>query len=422
MPNLATLMERSLPKAALAFLKEAGWLAHSLPGGRVRGAFLVGGPVRDLLIQQRVSDLDIMVAGDVLELARGLAERLHGEVLHPSEFGTVKVRTPDITVDLAMARRETYPSPGALPHVEPGEPQDDLARRDYTINAMAVDLAENRFGTLADPFGGMRDITMKRLRVLHERSFADDPTRILRGLRYEARFGFQFEARTAEYLARDMQFLDRVSGARIRAELERIFAEAGSAEILAKAEERGILAAIDPALRYSKRIIEAIRDAPAGAGEDSLFWVALFAAGLTEAEATALVRRLEPPKKWIELLNEGPRYRQFSRLLENPNLRPSEVAEILAPFSVETLKAQMALAPATLQRQWLKQHLGVLRHVAPECNGNDLMAAGVPQGPLVGELLEELRRARLDGAVGNKAEELALVRRRLPIMLTRKDG
>ncbi|MBI4306717.1 MAG: CCA tRNA nucleotidyltransferase [Chloroflexi bacterium] len=418
MPSLAALMERSLPRPALAFLKEAGWLAHSLPGGRVRGAYLVGGPVRDLLLQQRVADLDIMVAGDVLELARSLAERLHGEVLHPSEFGTVKVRTEDIAVDLAMARRETYPSPGALPQVESGEPQDDLARRDFTINAMAIDLAEKRFGTLADPYGGMRDITMKRLRVLHERSFADDPTRILRGLRYEARFGFQFETRTADYLARDMHYLDRVSGARVRAELEKIFAEKKCAEILSSAEDRGVLAAIDPGLRVSRRITDAI--AQASSQDDGLFRVAMISAGLTEEEAAAVTRRLEPPKQWVELLNQGPRYRQYSRLLENPAVRPSEVADILAPFAAETLKAQLALAPATFQRQWLKQYLEVLRDVTPECDGNDLLAAGVPQGPLIGELLDELKRARLDGAVASKADELALVRRRLPIMLARR--
>ena len=321
-----------------------------------------------------------------------------------------------------------------MPVVEPGDAREDLGRRDFTINAMAIDLWPGRIGALIDLFGGMRDITMKRLRSLHDKSFQDDPTRILRGLRYEARLGFQFEARTAEHLKRDVQYLGHVSGPRIRAELERILAEPSRAVALANAEERGVLAAIHPALRVPKRVTDAMTQepppppAPPGKGgrraypHDVLNHVSLIGAGLTDEESHAVVTRLDPPKEWTEVLLAGPRLRQMLRLLEGPDLRPSEVVDILSSFPVDAIRAQLDLAPATLQRERLSAYLERLNAIRPECTGDDLIAAGVPQGPLVGELLDDLKRARLDGLVKSKDEELAFVRRRLPILQARVAG
>jgi tRNA nucleotidyltransferase (CCA-adding enzyme) len=416
MPNLAALMERALDRALFEFIKDASMQAATLTDAKVQGLYLVGGQVRDLLLERPVLDIDLMIAGDVRAFARAMAARLGGEVHAATVFGTVKLKSPTINADVAMARREYYPSPGALPVVEPGDPREDLSRRDFTVNAMAVDLWPGRFGTLIDLFGGMRDITMKRLRFLHEKSFQDDPTRILRGLRYEARFGFQFEARTAERLAHDAQYLEHVTGARVRAELEKILREPSRAIALANAEERGVLAAVHPALRVPKRITDAMAQS---GGTSVLFYVALIGAGLTEEESGAVVARLEPPREWNELLFAGPKLRQLVRLLESPDLKPSEIVDILSPYPMDAVRAQLALAPATLQRDRMSAYVERLSQVQPESNGDDLLAAGVPQGPLVGALLEELRRARLDGALKTKDEELAFAKRRLPILQAR---
>jgi tRNA nucleotidyltransferase (CCA-adding enzyme) len=467
MPNLAALMERALPRRFFEFIKDAGAQASAMGESKVQGLYLVGGQVRDLLLQRAVYDLDFMVAGDAREFAQVMAERVRGEARAATVFGTVKLKSETISADIAMARRERYPTPGALPVVEPGDAREDLTRRDFTINAMAIDVWPSRFGTLHDLFGGMRDITMKRLRFLHEKSFQDDPTRILRGLRYEARFGFQFEARTAEHATADAPYLEHVSGPRIRAELDRILSEPTRAAAVANAEERGVLAAIHPALRVAKRVSDAMgQAAPGDDGEASgdrattggeattgggattggrattggeaatpesratplerratpsqvVYYVALIGAGLTEEESRAVVARLEPPRAWNEVLLAGPRLRQLLRLLENPDLKRSEVVDVLAPFPLDAIRAQYALAPATLQRDRLQAYLETLSSVRPECSGDDLIAAGVPRGPLVGELLDELKRARLDSLVKNRDEEIGFVKRRLPILQAR---
>jgi tRNA nucleotidyltransferase (CCA-adding enzyme) len=429
MPNLAALMERALPRPFFEFIKDAGAQASTMGESKVQGLYLVGGQVRDLLLQRTVYDLDFMVAGDAREFAEVMAARVGGEARAATEFGTVKLKSDTISADIAMARRERYPSPGALPVVEPGDAREDLTRRDFTINSMAIDVWPNRFGTLHDLFGGMRDISMKRLRFLHEKSFQDDPTRILRGLRYQARFGFQFEARTAERATADATFLEHVSGPRVRAELDRILAEPTRAAAIASAEERGVLAAIHPALRVAKRVSEAMGQAPPAAGgpmvnsratpSQIVYYVALIGAGLTEEESRAVVSRLEPPRTWNEVLLAGPRLRQLLRLLENPDLKPSEVVDILTPFPLDAIRAQHALVPATLQRERLQAYLETLNSVRPDLSGDDLIAAGVPRGPLIGELLDELKRARLDSLVKTRDEELAFVRRRLPILQAR---
>lgn len=434
MANLGSLIEKTLPGHVVGLLREAGRLAEegrfgdarsassgfSTPGTGASRAYLVGGPVRDLLLGAELSDIDITVTGDGEAFGRALAERVGGAIAARSEFGTVVLRVGDPAVDIATARRESYAGPGALPDVEPGTLEEDLARRDFTVNAMAVDITPAGWGELIDNHGGQRDLTMRRLRVLHDRSFVDDPTRILRVLRYEARLRFKLDPHTLEYVQRDAHYLDYVSAPRILAELEKILNEPLRHAILTAAEERGVIAAIAPSLRISGRAIQAMRQTQeAGEERDTLFHVALIGASLTEEEAAAVVERLEPPSEWARVLRAGPQFRAMAPVLVRPDLKLSEIYDLLRPFPLPALDAQVALAPATAQRDRLNAYLSDLRFVKPECRGDDLLEAGVPQGPLVGKLLAELLTARLDRTVQSQEEELALVRRRLPVLLGR---
>ena len=411
-------MEKALPSDVVVLLRTAGHLAEGDKLGAAEGVYLVGGPVRDLLLGVESEDIDITVIGDGEAFGQALAKELGGTVAARSQFGTVVLRVGDPLVDVATARRESYSSPGALPDVEPDGLEADLARRDFTINSMAVDITPSGWGELIDSHGGQRDLTMRRIRVLHEKSFVDDPTRILRALRYERRLGFGIDPTTLSYMERDAQYLDYVTGTRIFAELSKILAEDGRAETLRTAEERGILAAIHPAFRISARALQAMGESEkAGEERDALFYVALIAASLVESEAEAVIDRLEPPSEWASVLRAGPQLRPVVAVLERPDLRLSEIYDVLKPFPAPTLSAQLALSPPTLQRERLEQYMTELRFVKPECGGDDLMAAGVPQGPLVGQLLDELLNARLDRTTRSKEDELELVRRRLPLML-----
>ena len=232
-------------------------------------AYLVGGAVRDLLLGLTPAELDLAASGPGEDPVGSLVEALGGTANRGSEFGTARVEAAGVEFDVARTRRETYARPGALPTVTFADSiDDDLPRRDFTINAMAVSLNGGDFGDLLDPLGGRRDLEAGRVRILHARSFEDDPTRILRAVRYAGRLGFEIEEETARLLAQDLRWLDSVSGDRVRREMERTAAEGRLAEILELAERLGVLRAIHPALSlpdgFTGRLREGSHPSPLG--------------------------------------------------------------------------------------------------------------------------------------------------------------
>ncbi|MCH8102058.1 MAG: CCA tRNA nucleotidyltransferase [Chloroflexi bacterium] len=423
MANVGPFLEKNFPPEAVAVLREAGRLAAEEHAAGADAAYVVGGLVRDLMLGIALKDVDISVTADGPQFADALVAILGGAVVSRSEFGTAVVEIDGLHVDVAMTRRESYIRPGALPIVAPGSLKDDLARRDFTINAMAVDITPARWGELTDPHGGQRDIVMRKIRILHEASFADDPTRALRALRYETRLGFSLDPGTHEQMERDAHYLGNVSPARIVAELERLLDEPSHSKMLQLADERGLLGAIHPGLRLSKAPLEAIARSDMRRGEDSrLFDIALIATALTESEADSLASYLSPPSDWGDVIRAGPGFRALVPVLERQDLQPSEVVELLEPFPEFALKAQLALAPPTLRRDRLRSYLNDYQHVQPDSTGDDLLRLGVPEGPLVGKLLSELRTGRLNRTLSSRFEEEAHVKRRLPLLKGRGDG
>ena len=188
--NLAGSIKEQLPSDIAAFIRLAGEVAEK----RQQRLYLVGGVVRDLLLERVNLDIDMVVEGDAIKLAQAIAGVNQAKVITHPRFGTATLKWGKRSADFATARAETYARPGALPTVKPGTISDDLARRDFTINAMAVELNPRRFGELIDPFGGRQDIEKKLVRVLHDKSFTDDATRIWRAVRYEQRLDFQYRA------------------------------------------------------------------------------------------------------------------------------------------------------------------------------------------------------------------------------------
>ena len=409
MPNIATLLERTLPSGALEGLRLAGILAAE-GESEAEAAYLVGGSVRDALLGLTPGDMDLSIVGDAPQFAVSFADKGGGVVEAVSQFGTARVGLPAGRFDLAMSRTETYATPGALPTVKSSGIQEDLSRRDFTINAMAVDLSPSNWGDLVDPHGGFSDTARRRIQILHPGSFRDDPTRIFRAIRYEQRLGFNLDPGALSLMKRDWDYMDLISSARVRGELEKILGDPLRADILAAAEDRDVLAGIDISFRVSRAALQAMRRNP---DRDILFYLALATASLTENEALSLVTRLEPPQDWREIILSSPRYRGMSSILRNENLSPSEVVAVLGEFPLPLLEAQRALTGSTYQKSRLDQYLGTLRHVRPEITGVDLLGAGVPQGPEIGIMLDEVLRARMDGRVKTKEEELAFVDRRM---------
>jgi tRNA nucleotidyltransferase (CCA-adding enzyme) len=331
--------------------------------------FLVGGAVRDLLLGRDRADVDLVVEGD----AAALAERLGAGAVSHERFATAKVRLGEHEVDLASARAESYPRPGALPVVEPAtDVEADLGRRDFTINAMAIPLQGKP--RLIDPHAGRADLDAGLLRVLHPASFEDDPTRALRAARYAARFGFELEPQTAALL-RQAQ-LQTVSADRSDAELHRVAAEPSAPRAFALLSEWGLITPRDGGLELAAQVAELSERQP---------W-----SEETPRARALLAALLGPPGGERELLDAEPK-------------TPSEAVALARGRDPVELALARALGAA-----WLDRYLAEWRDVGLEIDGEDLLDAGIERGPAVGRGLATALRRKLDGEVNGRDEELAV--------------
>ncbi|MFN2387589.1 MAG: hypothetical protein ABR576_15125 [Thermoanaerobaculia bacterium] len=274
--------------------------------------YLVGGPVRDLLLQRAVADLDLTVEGDAPSLARELAAVLSARIQIHARFLTATMELPDgERVDVATARAETYRRPGALPVVRPAGIGPDLVRRDFTINALALKLAPEFEGRLVDPSGGRRDLEDGVIRFLHDRSPMDDPTRAFRAVRYAHRFGFRLprETRRAIRAALERGCFEAVSGDRLRRELEKILSERDRAGAVRRLRDLGLHRVLHPSLLASREPLERLRRAErssTGPAADWLTYLQVWASDLTPAEVAELARRLNLSRKDADRLRPAP--------------------------------------------------------------------------------------------------------------------
>jgi tRNA nucleotidyltransferase (CCA-adding enzyme) len=369
-------------------------------------SYLVGGAVRDLLRGADVVDLDIAVEGDARSVARALAERLGGEAREHERFGTATVRAGDLSVDLATTRRETYPEPGLLPLVEEAGLDEDLVRRDFTINAMALGLSGDDLGHLYDPSDGLADLDEGLVRVLHEHSFRDDPTRLLRALRYEARLGFRMDDDT-ELLARDAAAeggLRTVSGARVRDELMDLLAEPELPSGIARMHELGIDRAMHTAMEADPELVASAALGAVALGTDRAL-VALAALCAPAAQRLDLwlgdLHLLAWDRDAVSrAARVAPRLAEELRGREHT---PSELRALLGRETLVALALALAMgAPSEPILRWVTE----LRGVRLEISGADLLAEGVPEGPALGRALDETLSRKLDGLVRSREEEL----------------
>ena len=404
MPSIADRLERQLTADQVRLLHGASVIAQE------RGArlYLVGGAVRDLLLGGRPVDLDVVADGADDGLPDALASGLGGRVTARSRFHTAKLAVGGLTLDLARARTESYARPGALPDVSPGTMQQDAARRDFSMNAMAASLTEDDWGTLLDPHDGVADLRAGLIRVLHPGSFVDDATRILRAVRYAGRLGFEIEPETRGLLGRDLDRLDTISGDRLRRELALLLAEDRWPTCLGLARDHGVLRAVHPALALEKTPLDVL-DAHAAASEAVRLAATLSLAPPGQIGAAAA--RLDATGEWAAIVSGVAKLAGTLDRLDTSRLARSRVHALLhgvEPAAVEGV-ALTCRRPRAAGR--MRLYLDELRHVRPLLDGNDLIAMGVPRGSRVGEILRALLDARLDGLVSTREEEETYVSR-----------
>jgi tRNA nucleotidyltransferase (CCA-adding enzyme) len=394
-----------------------------LSGGR-EDVELVGGASRDLLLGLAPRELDVVVGDDARSFAGELAARLalpaegsrerSGTTVH-ERFGTAVVWWEGGRIDIASRRGESYPAPGALPQVRAGTPEEDLRRRDFTVNAIAVPLGEAGRGALRTVPHALADLAAGQLRVLHEQSFLDDPTRLLRLARYSARLGFTPQARTGELAAAALAAgaLATVSLARVGAELRLALTEPEPVPALAALGDLGVLSALDPPLGLERPLAaRALAILPQDARPDLLLLGCLLLADRTsigEDLKAAMLRELDEME-----FPAGDRDRALATALLAPPLHaqlaiaasPSQVRAAVGGAPPEAVALAGALGDehhlpaAAAARRWL----GELRHVRLEISGDDLLAAGIPAGPEVGRRLERALERKLDGELADGRE------------------
>ncbi len=406
---LTSELEKHFPVELVSLLRAAGDLAWS----RGWNLYLVGGAVRDLFLARPNLDLDLVLEGDAIALARNLAEIRGGEVVAHPRFGTAKFRQQRISLDLATARSESYPKPGALPVVTPGTIGEDLFRRDFSINAMAIHLDPIHFGALLDPYEGRGDLDRGLIRVLHEKSFSDDPTRMLRALRYEQRLGFHLEPNTEQLMRRDAAVMDEVSGERLWHELELILNEQCPEKVLSRADELGVLQKLHPSLKgngWLRNRFEQARKASAAAKPSPALYLALLAYRLSEEENEGLLARLRIRGEIAKVMRQTIKLKQITPALTSPRLAPSAIYHLVQRYSPESISAAALASDSRLVRQRLKLYLTELHHIRPALSGDDLQAMGISPGRKLGQVLRALLDAKLDGKVQTREQEEELAR------------
>ena len=406
--NLSTKITEQLPKELVSFMQLAGKVAQR-HGQRL---YLVGGVVRDLLLERANFDLDLVLEGDAINLVRELAKIKQGKVTTHPRFGTAKLQWNSWSVDFTTARTESYPKPCVLPTVKSASIKEDLFRRDFTINTMAIELSPSHYGQLLDLYGGRDDLEHKLVRVLHDKSFTDDATRIWRGLRYEQRLNFQLEPITLQLLKRDILYLDAVSGDRIRHELELILKEKSPEKVLHRADELGVLPKLHPALKgngWLAEKFERARKLSSPASPSVGFYLALLTYRLSEETNEQLISSLRLPKSVAQTLRDTISIRSRIKSLDNPELPPSNIYSLLHDYSPTAVIANSLASDSPLVRQHLHLFLSKLRYIKPALSGEDLKKIGVAQGPSIKETLNLLLEARLDGKITSKKEEEELV-------------
>ncbi|HEC96771.1 MAG TPA: CCA tRNA nucleotidyltransferase, partial [Nitrospirae bacterium] len=423
------LIVERFPNEVVALLRIAGEVADRL-GYNV---YLVGGSVRDLLMGEKNLDIDIVVEGDGIEFAGRLAGRIRGvKLITHKRFNTAKIRftekaglkmpTPDFTVDIATSRTEYYEAPAMLPKVETSSIKKDLYRRDFTINAIAVKLNAGDFGQLIDYFGAQRDLREKTVRVLHNLSFVEDPTRAFRAVRFAERFGFRINKHTENLIksALRLNLFERVSGTRIYDELVLTFKEIDPVRALKSLAGYGLLQVIHPELKFAESLEETLE-----AVHESLTWFDLLfleeeidrsrvyimglltGLGLAQQKA-ALQRLLTPIRDMTIILDEMEKARQVMKELRTKD--PVKIYRTLKPISLETLLYTMAASGDRGIQKAISRYLLELRKVRPVLRGRDLMSMGIEPGPVYSRIFNAILKERLRGRIRSREDEVEFVK------------
>ena len=422
--NIASLLKERIPDKIIKLLKDLGEIADGLDFS----AYLVGGLVRDVILKRRNLDVDIVIEGDGIKFAKTCADHLGAKVRSYPKFGTAVLVMPDgFKIDIATARMEHYESPAALPVVKLSSLRRDLFRRDFTINTLAVHLNKGHYGTLIDHFGAMRDIKERVLRVIHNLSFVEDPTRILRAIRFEQRFGFRIGKLTKSLIqnAVNIRCFENLSGQRLFVELKLILKEEDPAGAIERMDGYDLLRFFSPELRLTEEVREILKRI-----KGILVWFNLLYLGvsyepwkvyflgltssLSDDALSDLAKRMEVhDKEIVSMISARQELRQalkeVSRLKDRKHY---SLYRILSPLTPEVLLYGMAKTRSEKIKKSISTFFTKLKGTKVSLNGRELITMGHKPGPLFKEIFDSILEAKLDGDVSTKEDEIEFVKER----------
>ncbi len=425
--NLGDLIKMRFPENIYTILIKTGEIAESLG----YNAYLVGGSVRDLLRGEENLDIDIVIEGDGITLARRLAEDLNAKLKTHERFSTAKIFTEDTVIDIATARTEYYEYPASLPRVEFSSIKKDLYRRDFTINTLAVKLNPQDFGILIDFFGGQNDLRDRIIRVLHNMSFVEDPTRVLRAIRFSERFEFRINRHTESLMktAVKMNLFDRLSSQRLYEEISLLFYEVPPLRAVKRLSEYGLLRIFSSSLSFDQKLKKNLENL-----ENTIAWfnISFINEKIMRDELVLITILWNLPYNSIQkALERFSPHRRFLNKAKKDIVSAREIIErlnrlrstghdnvkiytILNEHSIEAILLSMTVTEDKEIKKWITIYLTELRRIKPEITGKMLLRLGIPSGPVYSRILKGILHERLKGSIKSLEEEIEYARRFRP--------
>lgn len=404
--NLLSILKQSIPADINSAIEEITKVADM----EKANIYFVGGVVRDLLINKPVFDIDLVYEGDAIQLYQILGIKNFSKAILHKRFGTVKLRLGDYNIDIVSARKEQYERPGALPAVTSGSIFDDLARRDFSINSMAIKISNKGPEEIIDPYGGQRDIFLKLIRILHEKSFIDDPTRIFRAIRYEQRFNFNIEPDTYGIIKRDIKMLHAVSRNRITHEFMLFFSEQYPEKILLRSHDIGLLTEFYPKSELEPRIVRLYKTARKyfTAGQLQIAYICLLIYDLNNEQLERFLGNLSFTRQQVLVMRQTITLKNELESISLSSPKTWDIIQLLRKYEPLVIQINQISSSNIKIKKMIKYYLNKLRYIRSALTGEDLIGLGIPSGIRIGKILTYLYKARINGQVKSREEEITL--------------
>ena len=374
--------------------------------------YLVGGPVRDLLLGNIIHDLDFLIDGEIDSFIHEFSKVINSQPISSSQFKTFKYRIGDNEIDIALARTEVYPFPGSLPNIKPSNIHEDLYRRDFTINAIALQLFPKPY-KLIDPVNGIEELKNKRIKIIHEKSFQDDPTRIFRAIRYSSRFDFPIEQKTIDLIHQDMNFISSLSGKRILNELIKYLSENDTSNSLSSLTKYNILQFIDNNFPSNEEFITRLhvfKNEKYSLNEKEVLLLAILCSNMNQIQLNKFITRFSLSKKQTKILID---LNQINKKISSVSVmkKASSITNLFDKYEIKALKFASIILADNKFTQMVNSYINIWSNIKPYNNGNEITKILSIDKTKLSSIIQKVRDAIINGQISSKADEMKFLKK-----------